>query len=421
MYSVVIFSTIGMGWKELDGRKMKRILSKCENVRADLALLKSGSAIELNHGSEKIPGDDATAAFVCVSQRDGAVLDMLALCKIFQLSIQVFSQAVAVFDQFLSVIKVRSKFLNCICLSCIYIALHIEQSNENNFGPPKASDVNRFISASESRCTYSDVVRMADVIVKKLGLNVQDGLVTLYDVLMCIHEIFPFGSHGSIFDFYATCLCYHEITLILPRYLLLAILGIFMKTELVMKIKHELTIATTDDFVQLCEKVKIVHEEYVNSGKPKKRSTFGALKKYIFKISQRTGQALMASKARILALASSTNKLAPILEEHVTSAEDCASNEQPEDWEIEVSSTLKDSSEPGIEEPGPPLRKKRKTQKYAKLPFWFGFSNHATARACKPYYQHLVSSWSPWNLAPDHKTEAGARIEQQLLSVFLIN
>ena len=412
-----------MGWKELEGRKMKRLLVNCETIRADLALLKAGTSGELSQGNEKLD-DEVASAFVCAHQRDGAVLDMLALCKIFQLSMQVFSQAVAIFDQFLSVIKVRSKFLNCISLSCIYIALHIEQSTRNNFGPPKASDVNRFISASESRCTYSDVVRMSDVIIKKLGLNIKEGLPTLYDVLECVCEAYNSVSCSYMLDFYATCLCYHEITLILPRYLLIAILGLFLKTETVMKIKHEMAITTMDDFVPLCERVRSVYDEYVDSGKPKKRSKIGVLKKYIFKISQRTGQALMASKARILALASS-NKLAPILEEHVTSAEVDASDEQPDDWEIETPFSRKECNcmEPSacMEEPGPPLRKKRKTQKYAKLPFWFGFSNHATARASKPYYQHLVSSWSPWNMAPDHKTEAGAGIDQQLLSVFLIN
>lgn len=409
-----------MGWKELNGSQIESILYQCEQQIADLCLLKTVestlSADVEDDQSETVP------TFVCEVQRDYAVLDMLALCKIFQLSVQVFSQSVSIFDRFLSVIRVRPKFLNCISLSCIYIALQLEQSNSTgtDFGPPGASDINRFISASESRCTYSDVVRMSGVIAKKLCLDMSAKYRTLYDALHQLNETFNFGNFGAIIDFYATCLCSHDLVVESPTFLLVAIASQLVKTETLLKIKHELTLSCNQDLDLCTEKVRSAYHNYLESGKPRKVGRLGVLKKYIFKISQRTGQALMTSKSRLLALASA-NKLAPIQEEPITSVEVDPSSAAGKDVNVKVPCG-KETQVAEADDVGPPLRKKRKTQKYTKVPLWFAFSNSATARVSKPYYQHLVSSWSPWSAAPDHELNTGkSHDRRQLLSAFLIN
>ena len=410
-----------MGWKELNGKQIESLLYQCQEQAGDLNLLRT---VEPYHQDALEDDSDTAPIFVCQNQRDSAVLDMLALCKIFQLSVQVFSQSVGIFDRFLSVIKVRPKFLNCISLSCIYLALQLEQSNSSgaDFGPPGASDINRFISASESRCTYSDVVRMSGVIAKKLFLDMESGYPTLYDVFLVINESLNIGCFGAVIDFYATCLCCHDLVVIAPKMLLVAIFAIFLKSEHLVKINHELSFnVENEDFREASDKIRAAYESYLESGKPPKSRKLGVLKKYIFKISQRTGQALMASKSRILALASA-NKLAPIQEEPITSVEVEVSLAAGSETKSEVVQSEKGIQSSDVDDSGPPMKKKRKTQKYSKVPLWFVFSNHATARASKPYYQHLVSSWSPWNCAPAHEMDSEkSHDKRQLLSVFLIN
>jgi len=414
-----------MGWKELNGKQIESLLQQCEEHAGDLSLLKTVEPYQPESLEDDI---EIAPIFVCENQRDSAVLDMLALCKIFQLSVQVFSQSVGIFDRFLSVIKVRPKFLNCISLSCIYLALQLEQSTSSgaDLGPPGASDINRFISASESRCTYSDVVRMSGVIAKKLALDLENQYTTLYTVFVALQESINIGCFGAIVDFYATCLCSHDLVVISPKCLLIAICGVFAKPEQFMKIKHELRCVTDcENFAESNDKIKVAYENYLESGKPRKSGKLGLLKKYIFKISQRTGQALMTSKSRIMALGSANN-LTPIQEETITSGEvEPTSLAVDIDQEDGKENFTQENHVKEAEESGPPSKKKRKTQKYSKVPLWFVFSNHATARASKPYYQHLVSSWCPWNST---HLEQGlpccsnkSHDKKQLLSAFLIN
>ncbi|XP_063717278.1 cyclin-G1-like [Symsagittifera roscoffensis] len=408
-----------MGWKELNGKQIENLLHRCQDQAADLSLLKSVEPYCVNLEDDM----DTSPVFVCELQRDSAVLDMLALCKIFQLSVQVFSQSVGIFDRFLSVIKVRPKFLNCISLSCIYLALQVDQSNSAgaDFRPPGASDVNRFISASESRCTYSDVVRMSGVIAKKLCLDLNTDYPTLYYAFLQLGEMLNIGNIGAIIDFYATCLCSHDLVVLTPDKMFIAIIGLFLKSDHLIKVKHELKIENDTDLDCATAKVQLAYDDYIRSGRPQKTGRFGVLKRYIFKISQRTGQALMASKSRILALASANN-LTPIQEEPITSVEVDASLAEAKEPNCGDVNGAKENQLVDCDENEPPLKKKRKTQKYSKVPLWFVFSNSATARASKPYYQHLVSSWSPWSSAPDHELDSvKSHDKRQLLSVFLIN
>jgi hypothetical protein len=377
-----------MWWRAFDEGRVIRALNICHQFTPDLSLLQ--------HAKDDGSGDDDTkqsnedlsstvsagdATFVTTLHRDNAVQDMLALCKIFQLSLQVFCQSVNIFDCFLSVIKVRPKFLNCICLSCVFLAMQYSGGpSETPGGTSVSPDINRFINVSQSKCTYSDVVRMSEVISKKLGLDLTH-YTTLHPVLSLLNESFHFPSFTVILDFYATCLCKYNLAIQPPKTVLAAILRVFVPPEHLGVICNKIGLTLEEE---CCQQVYQLFSKY-NSGRREK----GSIKKYSFRLSQRTGQTLLSSRSR-----SPLNKLSSIAEEGNTS-------QVPNDI---VSTGNGDSSK---------SRNRRKAMRYSKLPCWFGFSNQATARATKPYYHHLVSSWCPWSQVPDQP--------EKLFSVFLIN
>ncbi|XP_032067711.1 cyclin-G1 [Thamnophis elegans] len=99
--------------------------------------------------------------------RDFEVKDLLSLIQFFSFRTETFSLAVNLLDRFLSKMKVESKCLGCVGLSCFYLAVKVMEEESNI---PLATDL---IRISQYRFTVSDLMRMEGIILKKLHRKVK--------------------------------------------------------------------------------------------------------------------------------------------------------------------------------------------------------------------------------------------------------
>ncbi|XP_052277841.1 cyclin-I-like [Dreissena polymorpha] len=113
--------------------------------------------------------------------RDEVVGWILCLNRRFQFSPETVALSVAVTDRFLSLVKVRPKYLQCIAISCFYIAAKTLEEDEVI---PSAVEL---VKTSQCGCAVSDILRMEMIILNKLQWNVRT--VTQIDYLHIIHSL----------------------------------------------------------------------------------------------------------------------------------------------------------------------------------------------------------------------------------------
>ncbi|KAJ6668060.1 hypothetical protein lerEdw1_016381 [Lerista edwardsae] len=119
--------------------------------------------------------------------RDFEVKDLLSLSQFFGFSTETFSLAVNYLDRFLSKMKVQSKHLGCVGLSCFYLAVKATEEERN---VPLATDL---IRISQYRFTVSDLMRMQGIILEKLSGKVK-ATTTAFHLLQLYHSVL----HGSL-------------------------------------------------------------------------------------------------------------------------------------------------------------------------------------------------------------------------------
>lgn len=66
-----------------------------------------------------------------VRLRDFEVKDLITLTQFFGFNAETFSLAVNLLDRFLSKMKVQSKYLGCVGLSCFYLAVKSIEEERN--------------------------------------------------------------------------------------------------------------------------------------------------------------------------------------------------------------------------------------------------------------------------------------------------
>ncbi|XP_064608298.1 cyclin-I-like [Liolophura sinensis] len=118
---------------------------------------------------------------VCEEHRNEAVLWLRNLNQHFQFSSESLGLAIAIFDQFLQLVKVRPKYLRCIAISCYYLAAKTLEEDEVI---PSTTDL---VRGSQSGCTVAEVCRMERLVLDKLNWNIN--FVTSVDFLHMIHVI----------------------------------------------------------------------------------------------------------------------------------------------------------------------------------------------------------------------------------------
>jgi len=95
--------------------------------------------------------------------RDKSVTLLLHLNRHCNFHPEVFALAVNLLDRFLSVVKARPKYLPCISVSCLFLAVKMVEEDE---AIPNAKDL---VEVSGLKCSSSDLLRMERIILDKLG------------------------------------------------------------------------------------------------------------------------------------------------------------------------------------------------------------------------------------------------------------
>ena len=108
--------------------------------------------------------------FVRSNERDEMIAYILEICDRadMSLSIETFSLTVSLVDRFLSNYKVRSKYLECLAIACLYIACKVKEEDEN------ISITSEFLLDCDCKCSVSELLRMEQMILTKFEWSVND-------------------------------------------------------------------------------------------------------------------------------------------------------------------------------------------------------------------------------------------------------
>lgn len=166
-------------------------------------------------------------------QRDEVVSWLIFLNGRFHFTPETLALAISLMDRFLSVVKVRPKYLQCVAISCLYIAAKTLEEDEVI---PSTVDL---VKRSHCDCAVSDILRMECVILDKLGWNVKtitpiDCLHIIHALLMCYYPLLlkdlvnmtPTQHLTIISRNLFHCLCSHQLVRYRPITLSLAVLSL---------------------------------------------------------------------------------------------------------------------------------------------------------------------------------------------------
>jgi len=120
---------------------------------------------------------------VTPGERDEMIAYLLEVCdrSDMSFSIETFSLTVTLVDRFLASFKVKSKYLECLAVSCLYIAAKIREEDD------KISITSDFLLDCNSKCSVNELLRMEIMILKKFEWSVDD--ITAADFLYMFHAI----------------------------------------------------------------------------------------------------------------------------------------------------------------------------------------------------------------------------------------
>ncbi|XP_045205716.1 cyclin-I-like [Mercenaria mercenaria] len=165
--------------------------------------------------------------------RDEVVSWLICLNRRFHFTPETVALGVALTDRFLSLVKVRPKYIQCVAISCFYVAAKTLEEDEVI---PSAVDL---VKTSQCGCAVSDILRMEMIVLNKLQWSVKtvtqiDFLHIIHSLLMCYYPQLLEGvvnmtpsRHLSILSrnvFH--CLCNHKMVGFRPITLTLAIISL---------------------------------------------------------------------------------------------------------------------------------------------------------------------------------------------------
>ncbi|XP_078684486.1 cyclin-G1-like [Branchiostoma floridae x Branchiostoma belcheri] len=125
--------------------------------------------------------DDVRDPVVSSTQRDEAVDRLRCLNRCLRFKHETLALAVNILDRFLSVMKVRMKFLGCLAITSYFIAINILEEDQELPSPV------HLIRISQCRCTEADLFRMEGIVCQKLYHDF--GAVTPLTLLQLYHGI----------------------------------------------------------------------------------------------------------------------------------------------------------------------------------------------------------------------------------------
>lgn len=135
----------------------------------------------ISWNEEKIASE--SEEHVTPAERDEMMAYLLEVCERTDMafSIETFSLTITLVDRFLARYKVRSKYLECLAVSCLYIAAKVREEDD------KISVTSEFLYDCNSKCSVSELLRMELMILTKFAWNVDDK--TSADFLYIFHAI----------------------------------------------------------------------------------------------------------------------------------------------------------------------------------------------------------------------------------------
>lgn len=118
------------------------------------------------------------------NERDEMVIFLLETCDRSDIafSIDTFSLAVSLLDRFLASFKVKSKYLECLALSCLYVASKVKEENDKILSAAKLLEI-----LPQCKLSVSELLRMELMILNKFDWNIND--VTATDFVYLFHAL----------------------------------------------------------------------------------------------------------------------------------------------------------------------------------------------------------------------------------------
>lgn len=137
------------------------------------------------------PSPDDYEEYVKASERDEIVSYILEICdrEDMSLGIETFSLCVSLLDRFLCNFNVKSKYLECLAISCLYIACKVKEEDEN------ISVTSEFLMDCDCKYSIAELIRMEQMILKKFEWSVND--TTAIDFLYIFYALLV-NQHESV-------------------------------------------------------------------------------------------------------------------------------------------------------------------------------------------------------------------------------
>lgn len=164
---------------------------------------------------------------ISLSKRDDSTVFILNLSRHCGFHSETFSLSVNLLDRFLSVVKANPKYLPCISICCLFLAVKMCEEDED---VPTAADL---VKVSGLNFSSSDLLRMERIILDKLKWNL-NASTPLY-FLQVFHALcvskgfldhFPVNHHlQHITTILEDLLCFHKFMFFKPSTLALALLS----------------------------------------------------------------------------------------------------------------------------------------------------------------------------------------------------
>lgn len=133
-------------------------------------LLKDSCLKESLFWTERKSYANADNDFVKPSERDEMVAFLSEVCERedMDLSVETFSLCVTLLDRFLSTFKVKSKYLECLAVSCLYIACKVKEEDD------KISVTSEFLIDCDCKCSIAELLRMEQMVLTKFEWSIND-------------------------------------------------------------------------------------------------------------------------------------------------------------------------------------------------------------------------------------------------------
>lgn len=128
-----------------------------------------------------LPRPVSSSQEITDEERDRAALWLVQLSQTFDFAPETYVLAITIMDRVSQIVKIRSKYLRCVAISCLYIAVKTLEDDEVI---PVTLDL---VRKSQCGCSVSEVLRMEVVILDKLSWNVKT--TTALDFLHMMHTV----------------------------------------------------------------------------------------------------------------------------------------------------------------------------------------------------------------------------------------